>query len=124
MTRLLLDGFESILIFRLEFIILTACSGAKQASEVNKVYVSSSKYKSFTCKELVNESEIIRSREPALAAKVDKHYKSQKNTEAVTWLLFWPAAFWLDDGAADSNELAQVRGELDAIRQAMLSKDC
>ena len=42
----------------------------------------------------------------------------------MTWLLFWPAAFWLDDGAADSNELAQVRGELDAIRQAMLAKDC
>ena len=105
-------------------ILLTACSGAKQASEVNKVYVSSAKYKNFSCKELINESEIIRSREPALAAKVDKHYKSQKNTEAVTWLLFWPAAFWVDDGAADSNELAQVRGELDAIRQAMMSKDC
>jgi len=108
----------------LSFIVLTACSGAKQASEVNKVYVSSAKYKGLTCKELIAESEIIRSREPALAAKVDKHYKSQKNTELVTWLLFWPAAFWLEDGEKDSSELARVRGELDAIRQAMLAKDC
>ena len=113
-----------IILLILIFAFLSACSGAQQSSQINKTYVSSAKYKNFSCEDLIAESEIIRAREPALAAKVDQHYKSQKNTEAVTWLLFWPAAFWLDDGAADSNELAQVRGELDAIRQAMLSKDC
>jgi hypothetical protein len=38
--------------------------------------------------------------------------------------LFWPAAFWLDDGSENANQLAQVRGELDAIRSAMMSKKC
>ena len=104
--------------------LLSACSSAKQSSQVNKTYVSSAKYNSFTCDQLIRESELIRAREPALAAKVDKHYKSQKNTEAVAWLLFWPEAFWLDDGSKDSNQLAQVRGELDAVRAAMLEKKC
>ena len=104
--------------------LLSACSSAQQSSQINKAYVSSAKYKSFTCEELIRESELIRAREPGLAAKVDQHYKSQKNTEAVAWLLFWPAAFWLDDGSENANQLAQVRGELDAIRSAMMSKKC
>ena len=105
-------------------LLLSACSSAKQSGQINKAYVSSAKYNSFTCEQLIQESELIRAREPALAAKVDQHYKSQKNTEAVAWLLFWPAAFWLDDGSKDANQLAQVRGELDAIRSAMMSKKC
>ena len=104
--------------------LLSACSSARQSSEIGKAYVSSANYKSYSCEELIREAENIRAREPAIAAKVDQHYKSQKNTELVTWLLFWPAAFWLDDGSVEANKLAQVRGELDAIRQAMLSKKC
>ncbi|MDB3970109.1 hypothetical protein N9394_02240 [Candidatus Pelagibacter sp.] len=105
-------------------LLLSACSSAKQSGQINKAYVSSAKYNSFTCEQLIQESELIRAREPALAAKVDQHYKSQKNTEAVAWLLFWPAAFWLDDGSQEANQLAQVRGELDAVRSAMMSKKC
>ena len=105
-------------------LLLSACSSAKQSGQIYKAYVSSAKYNSFTCEQLIQESELIRAREPALAAKVDQHYKSQKNTEAVAWLLFWPAAFWLDDGSKEANQLAQVRGELDAVRAAMMSKKC
>ena len=105
-------------------LLLAACSSAKQSSQINKAYVSTAKYNSFTCDQLIQESELIRAREPAIAAKVDQHYKSQKNTEAVAWLLFWPAAFWLDDGSKEAEKLSQVRGELDAVRQAMLSKKC
>ena len=111
-------------IILITLLFLTACSSAKQSGQVNKAYVSTAKYNSFTCDQLIQESELIRAREPALAAKVDQHYKSQKNTEAVAWLLFWPAAFWLDDGSKEANELAQVRGELDAVRSAMMSKKC
>jgi len=104
--------------------LLSACSSARQSSEIGKAYVSPVKYKNYSCDDLIKESEIIRAREPAIARKVDQHYKSQKNTELVTWLLFWPAAFWLDDGSVEANRLAQVRGELDAIRSAMMSKKC
>ena len=105
-------------------LLLSACTSAKQSGQINKAYVSSAKYSSFTCEQLIQESELIRAREPAIAAKVDQHYKSQKNTEAVAWLLFWPAVFWLDDGSKEANQLAKVRGELDAVRSAMMSKKC
>ena len=56
-------------------LLLAACSSAKQSSQINKAYVSTAKYNSFTCDQLIQESELIRAREPALAAKVDQHYK-------------------------------------------------
>ena len=124
LIKLIILLFMRIIISIIILIFLSGCSGAKQSSQINKTYVSSAKYKNFSCEDLIAEAEIIRAREPALAAKVDQHYKSQKNTEAVTWLLFWPAAFWLDDGSEKAAELAAVRGELDAIRQAMMSKKC
>ena len=48
----------------------------------------------------------------------------EKNRELVTWLLFWPAAFGMDDGKDKSQRLARIRGELEAIRTAMISKKC
>ena len=35
--------------------LLSACSSAQQSSQINKAYVSSAKYKSFTCEELIRE---------------------------------------------------------------------
>ena len=54
-------------------LLLSACSSAKQSGQINKAYVSSAKYNSYTCEQLIQESELIRAREPALAAKVDQH---------------------------------------------------
>ena len=112
------------IILFVSILILSACSSAQKSSEVNKAYVSSARYSGLSCESLMREAENIRSREPAIAAAVDKHYKGQKTTEVITWLLFWPAAFWLDDGSSEANRLSQVRGELDAIRQAISQKKC
>jgi hypothetical protein len=55
---------------------------------------------------------------------VDKHRKNQTGVEVVTWVLFWPAAFLLDDGDQMSSELAEAKGQLEAIQQNLYSKKC
>ena len=105
-------------------LILAGCTKAIKSSEVQSEFVSAAKYKPFTCDELIDELEKIRAREPEGARQVDEHYKGEKNRELVTWLLFWPAAFGMDDGKDKSQRLARIRGELEAIRTAMISKKC
>ena len=103
---------------------LMSCSGAKKSYEVQSKYVSSSKYSSLSCQDLIREAENIRARTPALAAAVDDHRKNQTGVEVVTWVLFWPAAFLLDDGSEMSMELAEAKGSLEAIQQNLSSKNC
>lgn len=100
---------------------LVGCSGAKKASEVGSTYVPASTYSHLSCDQLIREAEILRARTPALAAAVDDHRGDQTAVEAVTWILFWPAAFALDDGSEQSQELANAKGQLEAIQMNLRS---
>ena len=101
---------------------LIGCSGAKKASEVGTAYIPASTYSHLSCDQLVREAEMLRARTPALAAAVDDHRSDQTGVEAVTWILFWPAAFMLDDGSEKSQELANAKGQLEAIQMNLRSK--
>ena len=108
----------------LSSLLIISCSSAKKSSEVTTKYVPASNYSNLSCEQLITEAEIIRSRTPGLAAAVDEHRKNQTGVEVVTWVLFWPAAFLLDDGSEMSSELAEAKGQLEAIQQNLYSKKC
>tara|TARA_X000000950_G_C13765426_1_gene598644 strand:+ start:294 stop:644 length:351 start_codon:yes stop_codon:yes gene_type:complete len=103
---------------------LISCSSAKKSSEITTKYVPASNYMNLSCEQLIAEAEVIRARTPGLAAAVDEHRKNQTGVEVVTWVLFWPAAFLLDDGSEMSSELAEAKGQLEAIQQNLYSKKC
>lgn len=105
-------------------IALSACSSAPKSSEVGAMYIPSNRYSMMSCEQLAGEAESIRRSTPALEAVVDSHRDLQTNIEVVTWLLFWPAAFALDKGEQKSAPLAQARGELQAIQQALSAGEC
>ena len=103
---------------------LSGCSSAKKSNEVQSNYVPASTYKHLSCEELVGEFEALRARTPALASVVDEHRKNQTGVEVVTWLLFWPAAFALDDGSEKARQLADAKGHIEAIQVNLRSKKC
>lgn len=103
---------------------LSACSDAKNSAEVAPQYVPTSTYSSMSCKQLRAEAELIRSQTPALAAAVEKSYKHDKNMEAVTWILFWPAAFAMHGNDAETAQLATAKGQIESIGAVMRSKGC
>jgi hypothetical protein len=105
-------------------IFLVSCSSAKKSSEVSAAYVPASSYSGKTCEQLVADAEAVRRATPGLEQAVDAHRKQQTGVEVVTWLLFWPAAFALDKGETQSNQLATARGELEAIKAAMVANKC
>jgi outer membrane murein-binding lipoprotein Lpp len=105
-------------------LVMSGCSSAPKASEVSAAYVPVSRYEAMSCQQLLNEAEAVRRSVPALAEAVDKHRSQQTGVEVVTWVLFWPAAFLLDKGEANSSKLAQARGELESIQLSMKNKKC
>jgi|1048.fasta_scaffold91041_1 hypothetical protein len=103
---------------------LAACSSAKKAAEISPVYIPSTTYSNMTCSQLAQEAEVFRQRIPQAEAAVEKHYSDQKTTEVVAWLLFAPAVFLYDGGQKQSTDLAVLKGQLDAVRQAQMNKKC
>ena len=104
--------------------LLSACSDAKQASEVEANFVSGDKYSGMSCAQLRGEATRLAESMSDLEASVDKAYKQDKNMEAVTWILFWPAVFAMDGNDAEAGRLSQAKGEAEAIKSAMKTRGC
>ena len=118
-----MKSIQTILVF-FSLVSIVACSSAPKATEVSAAYVPAGFYTNMTCEQLIAEAEAVRRSVPALENAVNTHRSNQTGVEVVTWVLFWPAAFFLDKGEATSSQLAKAKGEVEAIGLAMRAKKC
>lgn len=97
--------------------ILTGCMNMPTPpSQITGAYVSGIKYESFDCPRLSAELGSLSRRENQLATAQEQRVK----TSGVQ-------AFWWGYGQGDgieASELANVRGEREAVRSAMDAKSC
>ena len=87
-----------------------------QPSQISGAYVNSLKYEQFGCDRLTVEADSLARRESQLVIAQEQRLKSSK-----------VQAFWLGYGQGDgieASELANVRGEREAVRKAMDANKC
>lgn len=87
-----------------------------QTSQITGAYVNSLKYEGIDCARLSVEFDSITRRESQLAMAQEQRVKSSKMQ-----------AIWYGFGQGDgieASELANVRGEKEAVRKAMEAKRC
>ena len=97
--------------------VLAGCMNLPtQSSQITGTYVSGLKYEEFDCGRLTVEADSLARREGQLVVAQEQRLKSSK-----------VQAFWLGYGQGDgieASELANVRGEREAVRKAMEVKQC
>ncbi|MEM6658937.1 MAG: hypothetical protein AAF496_15400 [Pseudomonadota bacterium] len=101
---------------------LTAC--AASPDKVSSAYVSPGLYEDRTCSELMEERNQIASNVNRLSAEQKKASTTDAVATGVALVLFWPAAFALAATQDQSNQLAQAKGNYDAITTQMTKKNC
>ena len=106
------------------FLILCACTSAKRSHEIQAVRMPVAPYLKLTCGELISEQKMVIAELEAAGASVDKKYDSEKTTELVGWILFFPALFMFDGNEAEASQLAAKKGQLDAITEALQINKC
>lgn len=98
-------------------VVLAGCFNMPtQPSQITGSYTSGLKYEQFGCDQLAVELDSLARRENQLALAQEQRVKSSQ-----------AQAFWLGTGQGDgieASELANVRGEKEAVRKAMESKKC
>lgn len=110
--------------FALFFFLIQGCSTAQQATEVNAVKFSVAPYLKMDCQSLSMELNKLYRDASISSNQVDERYNKDKNAEVVAWVLFWPAAFALEGNQEEAAKLASIKGQIDAIQDALVINGC
>lgn len=97
---------------------------ATSSSNIAASYTSPMQYQSYDCAQLTSEAQRIQGRVNQLAGRLDEAASNDKVLMGVGLVLFWPALFALGGTKQQEADFARLKGEYDAIGQAMIAKKC
>ena len=103
-------------------IALSGC--ATSSSNIAASYATPMQYQSYDCAQLTSESQRIHGRVNQLAGRLDEAANNDKVLMGVGLILFWPALFALGGTKQQEADYARLKGEYDAISQAMVIRKC
>ena len=116
---------NNYLIFLVSVFFLSAC-GVKSvtSASVQADIVSVAGYKDYSCKELAIDALNIQNRIPDISSVIDKK-KKDNDAYIATAVVFMPIlAEGIKGNQEEAAQLALYKGQLNAIRQAAIMKDC
>ena len=96
---------------------------ASKSNEIAAAYVSPLQYESLTCPH-AEEAQRVSQRAAIAAGAQDSQASKDAVSTAVAVVIFWPAAFFIGGDKGNAAELARLKGEMDAIEQASIRKNC
>jgi hypothetical protein len=109
-------------------LLVTAAAGlagcASKSSDIAPSYVSPVGYQNYSCGQLQQEAQNVSQRAAVAAGQQDKARKKDTIKTTIGVVLFWPVLLFNEGDGAKANELANLRGQMKAIRQASEKKNC
>jgi len=103
-------------------LLLVGC--ASKAADVAPTYVSPIQYQSFTCPQLAAEAQRVSAAAAAASGAQDSQATKDAVATTAAVIIFWPAAFLVQGDKNNAAQLAQLKGQMDAIQQASIMKNC
>ena len=103
-------------------LLLAGC--ATRAENISAAYVSPIQYQSFTCAQFQEEAARVSARAAIASGAQDQKASNDAVATGVGVVLFWPALFFIKGDAASAQEVAQLKGDMEAIEQANIQKKC
>jgi hypothetical protein len=97
---------------------------ASTSDKVTASYVSPLQYDSYNCRQLADEAQRISGRAAQAAGAQDSQATKDAVATTAAIIIFWPAAFFVQGDKQNAAELARLKGEMDAIEQVSIRKQC
>jgi hypothetical protein len=103
-------------------VILAGC--ASKSAEISPNFVSPVLYQNYTCQQLGAEAQTVSQQAAIATGQQDKIHDEDVAKTTVGVILFWPVLlFNKGDGPAAAN-VANLKGQMQAIQQASVQKQC
>jgi hypothetical protein len=107
------------------FALTLALAGcASRSQDIVSAYVSPIQYQSYSCTQLREEAARVSSRAALASGMQDQNATNDAIATGVALVVFWPAAFLVHGNGANAQEVAQLKGDMDAIEQANIQRKC
>lgn len=103
-------------------LLLAGC--ASSSREIQATYVSPVQYQSYTCQQLTLEAQALSTRASQISGVQDEKRTSDAVATAAAVIIFWPAAFLVRGDGQTAAELANLKGQMQAVEQASIQKKC
>jgi hypothetical protein len=103
-------------------IALGGCANA--SNNIASADISPAEFATYSCPQLVAESQRIGNRVVQLGGRLDKAASNDRAMTGVAVVLFWPALLVVGGTGQQEAEYARMKGEYAAIRQAAALKQC
>jgi hypothetical protein len=100
------------------------CQRRIQSADITPAYISPVTYQNFTCQQLQMEAKGVSQRAAVASGQQDKARKNDTIKTTVGVVLFWPVLLFNEGDGAKANELANLKGQMRAIEQASVQKNC
>jgi hypothetical protein len=97
---------------------------ASSSAEITPAYISPVTYQNYTCQQLALEAQSLSTRAASLSGVQDSQRTKDQWSTAAAVVIFWPAAFFVGGDKQAAAELAQMKGQMVAVEQASIVKNC
>ena len=111
--------------FTIAVLAAAAVAGcASRSAEITPAYVSPIMYQNHSCPQLAMEAQGVSARAAHVSGVQDQKRTNDQIATGVAIVVFWPAAFLVGGDGPTAAELAQLKGQMVAIEQAAMQKNC
>lgn len=97
---------------------------AKQADQVAASYVSPMLYENYTCRQLAEEAQRVSARAAQAAGVQDNKATGDAVAMGVGLIIVWPALLFIKGNDETTQELARLKGTMQAIEETSIRKRC
>jgi hypothetical protein len=108
----------------LGIVVLGLAGCASSADDIGASYVSPVAYENYSCQQLAREAQAVSTRAAQAAGVQNKARTSDAVVTTVGLVVFWPSLFFLKGDGQQTAELANLKGQMNAIEQASIQKNC
>lgn len=103
---------------------LMATGCATKSADIAPAYVSPLQYQTFTCPQLAEEAQRVSAAAAAASGAQDSQATKDAVATTVAVVVFWPSAFFVGGDKQTAAQVAQLKGQMDAIQQESIRKNC
>ena len=104
--------------------LITVSGCATSPDRIAASYVSPTLYLNLTCTQLREEAIRVSARAAQATGAQSQQVTQDAVAMGVGLILFWPALFFIGGGGTNEAEIARLKGEMEAIEQASIQKNC
>ncbi len=110
--------------FMVPAVALLLADCASKSSEVTANYVSPIMYQSYDCQQLGMEAQSLSAKAAELSGAQDQKRTNDQIATGAAIIIFFPAAFFVGGDGQVAAQLAQMKGQMNAVEQASIQKRC